>query len=80
VETVLLNIFWPSPRRRDVGAAGVLGRVIHWLCVFLAVICGLMALEFIVEGWAGGLSRILAAAALTLAVGSRALLYVLARE
>lgn len=76
----MLNPFWPRPRRADVGAAGALGRVIHWSCVILAGLCALLALEFAVEGWAGGLSGILVVAALGLAFGSRALLYALARE
>ncbi|MFL5294893.1 MAG: hypothetical protein ACJ798_00795 [Phenylobacterium sp.] len=74
------NLLWPRPRRREVGAAGTLGRLIHWLCVILAAVCALMALEFAVEGWARHLSASLAVAALVLAFGSRALLYVLARE
>jgi hypothetical protein len=80
VEVVLLNLIWPRPRRSDVGAAGALGRMIHWICVIVAVLCALMALEFAVEGWAGNLSRALAVTALALAFGSRAILYMLARE
>jgi hypothetical protein len=80
VEAVLLNLIWPRPRRRDVGGLGTLGRVIHWFCVIIAVLCALLALEFAVEGWAGGLSRILVIAALILTLGSRAILYALARE
>ena len=76
----MLNPIWPSPRRRDVGAAGTLGRVIHWLSVIAALVCALMALEFAVEGWARSLSATLAATALGLTFGSRALLYALARE
>ena len=80
MESALLNLIWPRPRRPDVGAAGALGRVIHWLCVIAAGICALMALEFAVEGWAVGLSRTLLVAALVLMFGSRALLYALAKE
>jgi hypothetical protein len=80
VETALLNLIWPSPRRRDVGATGTLARVVHWVCVIAAGLCALLALEFAVEGWAVGLSRNLAVAAVVLAFGSRALLYALARE
>ena len=76
----MLKLLWPRPRRREVGAAGTFARVIHWLCVVLALVCALMALEFAVEGWARGLSWTLAIAALVLAFGSRALLYALARE
>lgn len=76
----MLNLIWPRPRRRDVGAAGTLGRVIHWLSVIAAGVCALMALEFAIEGWAIGLSRALVVAAVVLMFGSRALLYALARE
>ncbi len=80
METALLNLIWPSPRRADVGAAGTLGRVIHWVSVIVAGLCTLLALEFAVEGWAIGLSRSLAVVAVVLAFGSRALLYALAKE
>ena len=76
----MLNPIWPRPRRPDVGAAGTLGRVIHWFCIMLAGVCALMALEFAVEGWASGLSGGLVLTAVALTFGSRALLYVLARE
>lgn len=76
----MLNLIWPRPRRREVHGVGTLGRVIHWLCVIVAILCAMMALEFAVEGWAGGLSRTLAVTALALTLGSRAILYMLARE
>ena len=76
----MLNLIWPRPRRRDVRGVGTLGRVIHWLCVIVAMLCALMALEFAVEGWASGLSRTLVITALALMLGSRAILYMLARE
>jgi hypothetical protein len=80
VEAVLLNLIWPRPRRRDVHGVGTLGRVIHWFCVVIAGLCALMALEFAVEGWAGGLSRTLVVSAVALTLGSRAILFMLARE
>jgi hypothetical protein len=80
VEAQLLNLIWPRPRRRDVSGVGTLGRVIHWFCVLAALACALMALEFAVEGWATNLSLDLAVAAVTLVFGSRAILYMLARE
>ncbi|MFI4949688.1 MAG: hypothetical protein ACHP7A_01470, partial [Caulobacterales bacterium] len=67
-------------RRRDVGAAGALGRLIHWLGVIAAALCALLAAEFAVEGWATHLSRSLLVAALVLTFGTRGLRYVLARE
>lgn len=74
------NFIWPSLRRRDVGAAGALGRLIHWLGVIAAALCALLAAEFAVEGWATHLSRSLLVAALVLTFGTRGLRYVLARE
>jgi len=74
------NLIWPSLRRPDVGAAGTLGRVIHWAGVILAGLCLLLAAEFALEGWAGDLGMQLAVAAVALLVGSRAILYMLARE
>jgi hypothetical protein len=76
----LLNIIWPALKRRDVGAAGALGRLIHWAGVIAAGLCALLAIEFMVEGWATHLSRTLLALALGLAFGTRALRYVLTRE
>ena len=74
------RLIWPSLRRPDVGAAGMLGRVIHWACVILAGLCLLLAAEFAMEGWAGDLGVQLLVAAAVLAFGSRAVLYMLARE
>jgi hypothetical protein len=74
------SFIWPNLRRRDVGAAGALGRVIHWTGVVVAGLCALLALEFAVEGWAGHLSRALLLVALILAFGARAVRYMLARE
>jgi hypothetical protein len=76
----LLNIIWPSLKRSDVGALGALGRLLHWTGVIAAGLCALLAVEFLVEGWAMGLSRALLLTALALAFGSRALRYVLTRE
>ena len=74
------NLIWPSLRRRDVGAAGAVGRVIHWLGFIVAGLCALLALEFAVEGWATRLSRDLLLTAIVLVVFARAARYVLARE
>ncbi|HEX2815931.1 MAG TPA: hypothetical protein VHN39_06040 [Phenylobacterium sp.] len=74
------NFIWPALKRRDVGTAGALGRFIHWTGVILAGLCALLAVEFLVEGWAMHLSRALLLIALALTFGTRALRYVLARE
>jgi hypothetical protein len=76
----LPNFIWPSLRRRDVGPAGALGRVLHWLGVIAAGLCAVLAVEFAVEGWAMQLSGDLLLTALVLAVLARAARYVLARE
>ena len=76
----MFNIIWPALKRRDVGTAGALGRVIHWTGVIVAGLCALLAVEFAVEGWATHLSRALFITALALTLGSRALRYILARE
>jgi hypothetical protein len=76
----LLNIIWPNLKRRDVGTAGALGRVIHWTGVIVAGLCALLAVEFMVEGWATHLSRSLLVTALLLTFGTRAVRYLLARE
>jgi len=74
------NVIWPSLRRADVGAAGALGRLIHWIGAIAAVLCAMMAIEFAVEGWATHLCRSLAIAAVALAFGTRGVRYLLARE
>jgi hypothetical protein len=76
----VLNIIWPAFRRRDVGTAGALGRIIHWAGVIVAGLCALLAVEFAVEGWAIHLSRTLFITAFALTFGARALRYILARE
>ncbi|HEX5262798.1 MAG TPA: hypothetical protein VFW13_04690 [Phenylobacterium sp.] len=74
------NIIWPSLKRRDVGTAGALGRVIHWMGVIAAGLCALLAIEFAVEGWATKLSGALMVTAIVLTFGGRAVRYLLARE
>ena len=74
------NLVWPTVRRRRVGPAGEFGRVLHWTGVIAAILCVLMAAEFMVEGWAAGLSRHLLVAAVALVFGARGLRWLLARE
>jgi len=74
------KLVWPSLKRPDVGAAGLFGRVVHWIGVVAAGLCALMAAEFAVEGWATHLSRSLVVVALALTFGTRGLRYLLARE
>jgi hypothetical protein len=76
----LLNLFWPSLKRRDVSAAGAFSRVLHWTGVIVAGLCALLAAEFAVEGWATHLCRTLVIVALALTFGTRALRYMLAHE
>jgi hypothetical protein len=74
------SLIWPNPKRSRVGAAGAVGRFIHWLGLIAALLCALMALEFLVEGWARHLSYDLLIAAAALTFGTRGLRFVLARE
>lgn len=62
------------------GPAGALGRIFHWTGVVMASLCALLALEFLVEGWAFQLSRGLLITALALTFGARAVRFALARE
>ncbi len=74
------SIIWPNSKRSRVGPAGAFGRFIHWLGLIAALLCALMAVEFLVEGWARHLSYDLLATAVILIFGARALRYVLAHE
>lgn len=74
------SFIWPSLKRRNVGPAGEVARLLHWIGVIAAGLCLLMAIEFAVEGWAEHLSRALALTAVVLVFGTRALRYALARE
>lgn len=74
------NFIWPHLKRSNVGTAGELSRVLHWMGAIAAGLCLMLAAEFAVEGWATHLSRSLILVALALFFGARALRYVLARE
>jgi hypothetical protein len=76
----LPSFIWPNPKRARVSAAGAFGRFLHWTGVIAAMLCALMAVEFLVEGWARHLSYDLLLTAVVLTFGTRALRYVLARE
>jgi hypothetical protein len=76
----LPSFIWPNPKRSQVSAAGAVGRFIHGLGLIAALLCALMATEFLVEGWARHLSYDLLIAAAALTFGTRAVRYVLARE
>lgn len=74
------NVLWPTLRRTRVGALGEIGRLLHWTGVIAAGLCVLLAIEFLVEGWATHLSRDLLCAALALIFGARALRWMMTRE
>lgn len=74
------NLLWPTARRRRVGAAGEVGRLLHWTGAIAGGLCVLLAIEFLVEGWATGLSVALLAIAGALVFGARGLRWLLARE
>ena len=74
------NALWPTQRRTRVGPVGEIGRLLHWTGVIAAGLCVLLAIEFLVEGWATHLSRNLLAAAVALTFGARGVRWLLARE
>ena len=74
------NLLWPTVRRRRVGVAGEIGRLLHWTAVIGAGLCALLALEFLVEGWATGLARDLLIVSAALVLGGRGQRFILARE
>lgn len=74
------NVLWPTERRRKVGAVGEIGRLLHWMGAIAAGLCVLLAIEFLVEGWAIRLSGELLAVAVALVFASRGLRGLLARE
>ena len=74
------SFIWPNLKRARVGAAGAVGRFLHWTGVIVAGLCALLAVELLVEGWGQDLSHTLLIVALGLTFGTRALRYVLARE
>ena len=74
------NLIWPTVRRRRVGVGGEIGRLLHWTGAIGAGLCVLLAIEFLVEGWATGLARDLLIAAVALTFGARGVRYLLARE
>ena len=74
------NLIWPHLKHAHVGPTGALGRILHWTGVIVAGLCALLAVEFLVEGWAVQLSGSLLITALVLTFGARALRYLLTRE
>jgi hypothetical protein len=74
------NLIWPQAKRRKVGVIGETGRVLHWTGYIAAGLCVLVALEFLVEGWATDLSARFLAASVALVFGARGLRWLLARE
>ncbi|MBS0334798.1 MAG: hypothetical protein JSS35_18665 [Proteobacteria bacterium] len=74
------NVLWPTARRPRVGIVGEVGRLLHWTGVIAAAMCVLLAIEFLVEGWATHLSRNLLGCAAALTFGARGLRWLLSRE
>jgi hypothetical protein len=52
----------------------------HWTAVICAGLCVLLAMEFLVEGWATGLARDLLIISVGLVFGGRGQRFILARE
>ena len=74
------NILWPTAKRRRVGVLGEMGRLMHWTGAIAAGLCVLLALEFLVEGWATRLALSLFATSVILLFCARAVRWLLARE
>jgi len=74
------NLIWPRALSPDVGATGLIGRIVHWLGVGVAVAFLVTALGFAVDGWSTAEAAVLAAAAIALALAARGARYLLARE
>ena len=74
------NILWPRVRTAQVGHAGLIGRLVHWLGVAIAIGLLVTALGFVADGWLLPVATGLAAAAVVSALGGRGVRYLLARE
>jgi hypothetical protein len=79
-KTAWPNVLWPTLRRARVGVVGEIGRLMHWTGVIAAGLCVLLAIEFLVEGWATHLSRNLLLVSVALTFGARGVRWLLARE
>jgi hypothetical protein len=76
----LPNLIWPRALSTDVGAPGLIGRTIHWLGVAMAVAFLITAIGFAVDGWSKSDAIWLSVIAIVMALATRGVRYLLARE
>jgi hypothetical protein len=74
------NLFWPRALSAEVGHAGLIGRLAHWLGIALAIGLLVTALGFAADGWAVPAAVGLSVAAIAAALGGRGVRYLLAKE
>ena len=74
------NLIWPRALSADVGAAGLIGRSIHWLGVLLALVFLVTAIGFAADGWSSSDAVWLTVIAVAMALAARGVRYLLARE
>ena len=74
------NLIWPRALSPDVGAPGFIGRTIHWLGVTMAVAFLVTAMGFAVDGWSTSDAIWLSVIAIVMALATRGVRYLLARE
>jgi hypothetical protein len=76
----LPNLIWPRALSSDVGASGLIGRTIHWLGVAMAVAFLITAIGFAVDGWSMSDAVWLSIIAVVMALATRGIRFLLARE
>jgi hypothetical protein len=76
----LPNLFWPRALSPDVGASGLIGRTIHWLGVATAAAFLITAMGFAIDGWSMSDALWLSVIAIVMALATRGVRFLLARE
>ncbi len=74
------NLIWPRALSSDVGASGLIGRTIHWLGVAMALAFLITAIGFAVDGWSMSDAVWLSVIAVVMALATRGIRFLLARE
>ncbi|HEX2816440.1 MAG TPA: hypothetical protein VHN39_08600 [Phenylobacterium sp.] len=74
------NLFWPRALSPDVGASGLIGRTIHWLGVAMAAAFLITAMGFAIDGWSMSDALWLSVIAIVMALATRGVRFLLARE
>jgi len=76
----LPNLFWPRALSPDVGDSGLIGRTIHWLGVAMAAAFLITAMGFAIDGWSMSDALWLSVIAIVMALATRGVRFLLARE